>query len=204
MSGEGGIVDIRARIASLETTGGPPGPTGATGPQGPIGLTGPKGDTGEAGPTGPQGPTGPTGSTGPQGPQGIQGIQGVQGEVGPTGDTGPAGPGVPTGGTTGQVLTKVNSADYNTQWTTVSSLSGDASITVPLNSYYHAETVTATGLTDTSRVLLGLAPHLDTDDNSPELLDILSMSGQSGTDTLTITATFATPTSGLIKLYWRA
>jgi hypothetical protein len=31
---------------------------------------------------------------------------------------GPAGPGVPTGGTTGQVLSKVNGTDYNTHWVT--------------------------------------------------------------------------------------
>lgn len=38
------------------------------------------------------------------GPQGIQGVQG------------PAGPGVPVGGTSGQVLSKKTSADYDTQW----------------------------------------------------------------------------------------
>ena len=69
---------------------------------------------------------GATGPQGPQGPQGIQGIQGIQGEQGPqgetgaTGPTGPAGPGVPAGGTAGQVLTKVNGTDYNTQWATPS------------------------------------------------------------------------------------
>lgn len=37
---------------------------------------------------------------------------------GATGATGPAGPGVPTGGTTGQILAKVDNTDYNTQWVT--------------------------------------------------------------------------------------
>jgi hypothetical protein len=73
---------------------GPPGPQGATGPQGPQGVQGP------------QGATGNTGATGSQGPQGNPGAQG------------PAGPGVITGGTAGQVLSKINSTDYNTQWTT--------------------------------------------------------------------------------------
>lgn len=49
------------------------------------------------GPTGPQGPSGPTGATGPQGSPGQ---------------------GVPTGGTAGQVLTKVDGTNYNTQWAT--------------------------------------------------------------------------------------
>ncbi|HRO75079.1 MAG TPA: hypothetical protein PLP27_02890, partial [Crocinitomicaceae bacterium] len=52
---------------------------------------------------------GATGATGPQGP------------AGPAGATGAAGQGVPTGGTAGQVLTKINGTDYNTQWTTPSS-----------------------------------------------------------------------------------
>jgi hypothetical protein len=37
----------------------------------------------------------------------------------PTGDTGPTGAGVPVGGTAGQVLAKVDSDNYDTQWVTV-------------------------------------------------------------------------------------
>ena len=47
------------------------------------------------------GPTGATGATGP---------------TGPTGPTGTAGPGVATGGTAGQVLSKVDATDFNTTW----------------------------------------------------------------------------------------
>ena len=47
-------------------------------------------------------------------------IDGVSTGVSATGPQGPAGPGVPTGGTAGQVLTKVDSTDYNTQWATAS------------------------------------------------------------------------------------
>ena len=39
--------------------------------------------------------------------------------VGTPGATGPAGPGVPVGGTAGQFLTKIDSTNYNTDWTTV-------------------------------------------------------------------------------------
>lgn len=46
---------------------------------------------------------GPAGPTGPQGPQGIQGVPGQ---------------GVPVGGTTGQVLAKVDGVNYNTEWIT--------------------------------------------------------------------------------------
>jgi hypothetical protein len=68
---------------------------------------------GGVGPQGAAGAQGVAGSTGSTGSQGIQGIQGIQGAAGATGA---AGQGVPAGGTTGQVLSKINGADYNTQW----------------------------------------------------------------------------------------
>lgn len=37
-------------------------------------------------------------------------------EIGLDSVIGPTGPGVPAGGTAGQVLSKINSTDYNTQW----------------------------------------------------------------------------------------
>src|SRR5215831_10166883 len=73
---------------------------------------------GAPGATGPQGPTGATGPQGPTGNTGPQGATGAQGPMGSTGPQGPAGQGVPTGGTTGQVLSKINATDYNAQWTT--------------------------------------------------------------------------------------
>ena len=112
---------------------GPTGNTGATGPQGIQGVTGPTGSTGPTGPqgiqgvTGPTGATGPTGDIGPTGPTGPQGIQGVtgptgptgaQGIQGPTGPTGATGVGVVVGGTAGQVLSKIDGTNYNTQWVT--------------------------------------------------------------------------------------
>lgn len=91
------------------------GPQGATGPQGPQGIQGVKGDTGDTG------------------PQGIQGIQGVKGDTGDTGPAGAAGVGVPVGGTTGQVLAKIDATNYNTQWITpnagtVTSVTGTAPV----------------------------------------------------------------------------
>jgi hypothetical protein len=45
--------------------------------------------------------------------------------------TGATGAGVPVGGTTGQVLAKINATDYNTQWTTASGGSaGDSDQTI--------------------------------------------------------------------------
>jgi hypothetical protein len=129
--GDQGIQGIQGIKGDTGDTGpagpaGTPGTDGATGPQGlqgdpgptgPQGIQGVKGDPGDVGPQGPQGPTGPAGADstvpGPQGPQGDQGIQGIQGVKG---DTGAAGPGVAAGGTTGQVLAKIDATDYHTQW----------------------------------------------------------------------------------------
>ena len=117
---------------------GPQGPTGPEGPQGPQGIQGVQGVAGNdgadgadgaQGPQGIQGIQGDTGATGPQGPQGIQGDTGPQGPQGDTGATGAQGPpgndgadgqGVPAGGTTGQVLEKIDATDFNTQWATPS------------------------------------------------------------------------------------
>ncbi len=46
----------------------------------------------------------------------LEGSIGVPGPQGIQGPTGPAGEGVVAGGTTGQVLSKIDATDYNTQW----------------------------------------------------------------------------------------
>ena len=66
-----------------------------------------KGDTGATGATGPTGPTGP---------QGVAGSNGANGTNGTNGTDGTDGVGVPVGGTAGQVLSKIDGTDYNTQW----------------------------------------------------------------------------------------
>lgn len=61
-------------------------------------------------------PTGTPGEKGDTGDTGAQGEQGIQGEKGDTGE------GVPVGGTTGQVLEKIDGTDYNAQWADAYSL----------------------------------------------------------------------------------
>ncbi|QKJ33037.1 collagen-like protein [Mucilaginibacter mali] len=98
---------------------GEKGDTGDTGPKGDTGdtgATGATGDKGDIGNTGPMGSTGPKGDTGDVGTTGPKGDTGDAGPTGAKGDTGNTGPGVATGGTVGQVLSKVNSTDFNTQW----------------------------------------------------------------------------------------
>ena len=93
--------DDSTRQLSFTIPAGAKGDTGDIGPQGPAGPQGPKGDTGE---------TGATGATGPQGSPGV---------------------GIPTGGTTGQVLSKASGTDYDTEWITPASGGGT-------KLYYHA------------------------------------------------------------------
>ena len=94
----------------------------------------PKGDKGEQGiqgDIGPQGEAGPTNiltigtvSTGNtpsveitgEAPNQILNFVLAKGEKGDLGPKGEQGEGVPAGGTTGQILAKVDNSDYNTQW----------------------------------------------------------------------------------------
>lgn len=103
-----------------------------TGPQGEQGVQGPKGDTG---PQGEKGDTGPQGEKGDTGAQGEKGDPGAKGEQGPAGQKGDPGEGIPTGGTSGQVLTKKSDADYDTEWTTMSS-DGGVNVDAELKEYY--------------------------------------------------------------------
>lgn len=109
--------------------GGPQGNTGATGPTGPAG---PAGAAGAAGAQGPQGEKGryTVSETEPVNPQiGDTWFKSstaqmylrydgywVETSTSYLGPTGATGPGVAAGGTTGQVLAKVNGTDYNTHW----------------------------------------------------------------------------------------
>jgi hypothetical protein len=78
------------------------------------------------GPTGATGPAGATGATGPTGATGATGDDGIVAQTTAPVNTDilwldtdePASSAglLPTGGTTGQVLSKINSTDYNTQW----------------------------------------------------------------------------------------
>ena len=99
-------------------TNGAAGATGATGANGTNGATG---ATGPAGANGTNGTNGAAGATGPAGANGTNGSNGAIGPTGPAGSNGTNGVGVPIGGTANQVLSKINSTDYNTQWVTPSS-----------------------------------------------------------------------------------
>ena len=124
-------------VTFVETTGeqglkGDTGETGATGAAGPQGEQGPQGEPGPQGPAGADGVTPTIGENGNwylgetdtgKPSRGEQGLKGDTGDQGPQGLPGPTGPGVPTGGTTGQVLSKNSDSDYDTVWKTLESSS---------------------------------------------------------------------------------
>lgn len=110
-----------------------------------TGIKGAKGDQGA------QGPAGQKGEQGEQGPQGTAGAKGDQGAQGPAGE------GVPTGGTAGQVLTKVDGTNYNTQWSTLTIPSGAQLMTGTKQTIADSEATEATQLvTDFNALLAAL------------------------------------------------
>jgi len=83
---------------------------------------------------------------------------------------------------------------------TGSSAVAEVLLTVPANSTSHAEIVTFTGCTAVSRLFATIAPHLDTDENDPEMLDVASLSASPGVGTATVRVSFFEPTTGPIRI----
>lgn len=64
----------------------------------------------------------------------------------------------------------------------------------------HMEVVAFVGCLPTHRVLVSVAPHLDTDENGAEGLHIAALSALADTDQVSVVAAFGERTSGPIKL----
>jgi hypothetical protein len=120
-------------------------PSGEKGDTGATGATGSAGTNGATGVQGIQGIQGTTGATGSQGIQGVKGDTGVTGSTGATGvagSNGTNGAGVVTGGTAGQVLAKIDSTNYNTQWVAINGALDGWTPTGETWSYASANTIT--------------------------------------------------------------
>lgn len=85
-------------------------------------------------------------------------------------------------------------------------LSGEATITITRlgGAFEWTEVVTATGVTASNKIMLGLAAATDDDENCAELLDISALEAVPSTDAITITVSFPVPVSGPIKFNWSA
>ena len=112
-------------------------------------------------------PASPTGSMiftlGAPGPQGIPGPQGPQG---PQGDPGE---GVPVGGSSGQVLAKVDGVDYNTEWITVNPETSWGEITGTLSNQTDLQDAL-----DAKQSVSGMSEYLTKDGNLSGLADFFT------------------------------
>lgn len=83
--------------------------------------------------------------------------------------------------------------------------SGILTITLPgfRGAFEHTETVAVAGVSASDRIMLALAPHLDTDENGHDMLDVKTLAANAGTDTIEVVATFSELTSGPIKLIYK-
>jgi hypothetical protein len=126
-------------------TSGSTGSSGTSGSTGSSGTSGSTGSSGTSGSTGSTGSSGTSGSTGSSGTSGSTGSSGSSGTSGSSGSSGTSGYGIPSGGTSGQVLSKIDTTDYNTQWVDQSG-GGGATITNYGNNRVITSDGTTTGL----------------------------------------------------------
>lgn len=86
--------------------------------------------------------------------------------------------------------------------------SGTSTVTIPTTLpagwFEHEETVAATGVTASMKIIPSVAPHLDTDENAEDMLDLLSISATPGTAQITFKLSFSELTSGPIKVNYLA
>ena len=154
---------------------GDTGDTGAQGIQGDVGSQGTQGIQGEQGVQGNTGATGTNGLKGDQGDAGAMGIQGIQGEPGTDGTNGTNGTdgapgadglngqGIIPGGTAGQVLTKIDETDYNTEWETPPTAAGAPGLYVFVKN------------TDGTAEIIEYGPNDDYNNNATDVADWLTL-----------------------------
>lgn len=82
--------------------------------------------------------------------------------------------------------------------------SGSVVITMGEDQYTLVQTVAVIGVTPANIIMCGLGAFTDNDENSAEFLDVAAISAAAGTDQITVTASFTTPTAGAIRINWSA
>ena len=102
--------------------------------------------------------------------------------------------------TTAQRLrARADGVDFN-----LGPFTGTAVLAVADNALEASTVIAAPGVLPASIVMVSLATTPDADENSPELLDLVTLWGEAGTDQITLNATFSDPTSGAVKINWSA
>ena len=102
--------------------------------------------------------------------------------------------------TTAQRLrARADGVDFN-----LGPLTGVGLLAVADNALEASSVISAPGVAPTSIITVSLAPSPDADENSPDLLDLITLWAEPGTDQITLNATFSDPTSGAVKINWSA
>jgi hypothetical protein len=98
-----------------------------------------------------------------------------------------------------QLRARADGVDFN-----LGPLTGMGLLAVAQNALEASSVIAAPGVTPSSILTVSLAPTLDADENSPDLLDLVTLWAEAGTDQITLNATFSDPTSGAVKINWSA
>ena len=98
-----------------------------------------------------------------------------------------------------RIRARADGVDFN-----LGPFTGTGVLTVADNALEASSVVSAPGVATTSIITVCLAPSLDADENSAELLDLVTLWAEAGTDQISLNATFSDPTSGAVKINWSA
>jgi len=98
-----------------------------------------------------------------------------------------------------RIRARADGVDFN-----LGPFTGTGLLTVADNALEASTVIAAPGVLPFSIVMVSLAPSLDADEKSAELLDLVTLWGEAGTDQITLNATFSDPTSGAVKINWSA
>ena len=114
---------------------------------------------------------------------------------------------LPADGATGLVLAKTGAGDYAVGWVAAggATASGLATITLPYGAgvVEWNEQVAAPGVLATDNILCQLAPGSDADENTADMIDLVTLTGVGGADTITFTLTLSFPLSGRVLILWK-
>ena len=113
---DGREIELNATATHLQWRYAATGSTPATAWTNLVALADIRGPQGVQGDDGAKGDKGDKGDDGEQGLQGVPGVAGAAGPKGDKGDKGDPGQGIPTGGASGQILSKRTNDDYDTEW----------------------------------------------------------------------------------------
>lgn len=114
---------------------------------------------------------------------------------------------LPAGGGAGLVLAKTGAGDYAVGWAAAggATLSGQSTITIPngAGQLEWTEQVAAAGVLAINTLLCHLAPGADANENTADMIDLVTLSAVAALDTITFTITLSTPLSGPVLINWK-